>query len=152
MRSGFKIALSLLISVIIFTAFIIISFSGLFDYIEATFYHNRVKQVYENQVRELADSIDSFHDENIRKIQIIYDTDILARNFLPNLSQEDIFKTENLFEAIKKEISGLLFIRLIDNQNRIHYSTLADDLKESTQFKKVYKNYEPETGNLDLFN
>ena len=66
-----------LISVVVFAVFIIISFSGLFDYIEATFYHTRVKNFNEKEADAAVHGIDQYHLRNIETFSIIYDNDYI---------------------------------------------------------------------------
>ena len=44
MKSSHRIALSLLISVVVFSVFAVLAFSGLFSYLETEFYNKRVSE------------------------------------------------------------------------------------------------------------
>ncbi len=150
MRSGLKFAVSLLISVILFAGFIVISYSGLFDYIETTFYHSRVKDFKQQESEVLKTNIEKYHSLKIESFSVINENSSIARNYLPNISEEDIFSTSNLVSVLKKENPGLLFMRLIDQNRNIHYSSLSQDLKEDSRYKKIYNNFDEESEGILL--
>ncbi|MBN2049479.1 MAG: hypothetical protein JW760_03460, partial [Spirochaetales bacterium] len=139
MRSAQKVAFSLLISVAVFAAFTFLAYSGLFSYLESNFYYPRVRQAKELELEAAAKAVDEYITINSERFQSAAQEDFLIMNYLPNQSQENIYKTTTFFELLQKENPGFLFFRLTDTDGNIHFSTLQEDEVERQRYKVVYK-------------
>jgi len=135
-----KFAISLLITVIMFSAFSLLAFSGLFEIIETRFYDQRVTKEIERELNRTYSIISEFHQKNIDRFHSILTLDSVKRVFLPNQSQEDIFRRDTIFENLKSEFPGILYVRFVDTKGNIHFSTYENDLLKRTDFNIVYKN------------
>lgn len=142
MKTVQKAALSLLITVVVFSGFSVLAFSGLFNIIETRFYNQRVTNSMQQELREAAEVVDDYHQKYTKRLESILDQDYIKRSFLPNLSAEDINKRANLFEYLQEELSGFLFVRFLDARGNIHYSTLDSDIRERADFSITYMRLE----------
>jgi len=153
MRSAQKVAFSLLISVAVFAAFTFLAYSGLFNYIESNFYYPRIRQAKELELEKTAEVIHEYIDLRMERFKPVVEEEFLLTSYLPNQSQENIYKTSTYLELLKREIPGFLFFRLTDMEGGIHYSTLEEDIVERQRYKIVYKSIdEAESGlsSMDL--
>jgi hypothetical protein len=142
MTTGQKISLSLLISVLLFAGFALLAFSGLFDFVEASFYDPAVRRGYEARVASIAEAVDAYHAEAGARFEALAASDAARRAFLPNQSREDILARDRAFSAIKEAMPGLRGMRVIDaDGKRIHYSSFPEDEKRRDALAIVYRNY-----------
>ena len=118
MKSAHRIALSLLISVVVFSIFAVIAFSGFFAYLETEFYNRRVTDSIKMDLEKLKYSIEEYHETYFNRFSAIIRQEFIARAFLPNLSREDLFLINNTFGTLQSEYPGILGIRLIDERDR----------------------------------
>ena len=140
MKSSQKVALSLLIAVVVFSAFAVISFSGLFNYIDATFYNTRVRESVYRRLGSAVDAVSSYQEKNQRRFQQILDQPSVKNIYQVNQSREDIQNQEAIFGSLKSDMSGFMFVRFIDNQGqRLHYSSLPSDVLQSGANQMAYK-------------
>ena len=140
MKSSQKVALSLLIAVGVFSGFTVLAFSGLFHYIEATFYNPRVRQDTYARLDSAAAIVEDYQQKNTIRFEKILQQPSIKTVFQANQSQQDIQNRESLFGALKSELAGFMFVRFIGNQGqRLHYSTLPADILQSTADQVVYK-------------
>ena len=66
MSSGQKAALSLLISVLLFAAFTVAAFAGLFSILETRFYQPAVLSAMESKLSSIAQSFDDYSGSHIK--------------------------------------------------------------------------------------
>jgi hypothetical protein len=138
MKPVVKVAVSLLITVIIFSAFVIFAFSGLFSFVETRFYNQRIKNEISSEVEDASAAIEEYNRHNRELFRSFISADYVKRSFLPNQSQEDIFQRRTAYNNLKTEFPGLLFVRLVDTKGNIHYSTYDADMKREDDFSVVY--------------
>ncbi len=138
MKPVVKVAVSLLITVIIFSAFVIFAFSGLFSFVETRFYNQRIKNEISSEVEDATVAIEEYNRHNRELFRSFISADYVKRSFLPNQSQEDIFQRRTAYNNLKTEFPGLLFVRLVDTKGNIHYSTYDADMKREDDFSVVY--------------
>ena len=133
MRTVQKISLSLLVAVVLFSAFALIAFSGLFSYIENNFYDQKVSSDIQLKLDKTADAITVFHMTNLQRYGAVTEGDWIRSIFLRNQSREDITTRVNVFGKLMEELPSLILIRFVDNDWRqMHYSTLASDMRNTT--------------------
>ncbi len=126
---------------VLFAGFTLLSFSGLFNWIESTFYNQRIRKSFETELAAKTESVLEYHYGNILRFSGLLKEDFVKRIYLPNQSKEDIFSQNNAFGKLKDEIPDLLIVRFLDGTGRkIHYSTFSDDIKKREEFSISYKN------------
>jgi len=139
MTSIQRISLSLLITIVLITGFAFIAYSGFFEYIEATFYNQRVTELYTSDLQKKKSAIEQYHQNYIQRFEAVLSEVDVPKIFSPNWDREYIFKHNNLFDTLHSEYQGLLFVRFIDENNKIHYSTREDDIERRGDFRIVYR-------------
>ncbi len=142
MKTVQKAALSLLITVVVFGGFSVLAFSGLFSVIETKFYNQRVSNSLQEELHRTTAFVDDYHDKYLKRFDAVLGQGFIQRSFLPNLSTEDINEREKLFQYLQEELSGFLFVRFLDENGNIHYSTLGSDIKSQTDYSLTYKRLE----------
>ena len=150
MKTAQKAALSLLITVVVFSAFSVFAFSGLFNIIETRFYNQRVTNSLYGELQTALKEVDRFNTRHITRFESILRQEHIQRSYLPNLSVEDIEKRENLFQFLKEELPGFLYVRFIDTEGNIHYSTIGEDIKDQNEFRIVYRRLEEAVGETEI--
>ena len=142
MTVGQKASASLLIAVLLFAAFAVAAFSGLFDVIESSFRNPVIVRGLDSSLAKVADAEAAFHASNLARFGAVLAQDSVRRSFLPNLSSQDSFDRANLFGRLQEETAGLSGIRLIDaNGKRIHFSSIPGDILSKNQLETVFRNY-----------
>ncbi|WP_455381216.1 hypothetical protein, partial [Salinispira pacifica] len=140
MKSSQKVALSLLVAVVVFSAFTVVSFSGLFHYIDATFYNPRIRENAYRRLDGAVASVGAYHEKNRRRFEEILSQPSVKAVYQVNQSREDIQNQQAIFGALKTDMSGFMFVRFIDNQGqRLHFSTLESDIAQSGPDQVTYK-------------
>ena len=148
MTSGQKTALSVLISVILFGAFVVASFAGLFSAIDARFY----EPTKISQIKGKLDGVASAYDEYLKTLSERFALGESA--FLKNAavqtfveakpSEKDAVERGEILGELRSSTQGLLGFRVLDkNQNSIHYSTFRSDIlrRDEKNNLTAYKNY-----------
>jgi len=142
MTTGQKTSLSLLIATLVFGAFAVAGFSGLFNVLEARFYNPLVTRQYETSLAAIVSSVDTWHGLNKERFGAVLGADSLKRSFLPNISAQDAFDRANLLGKLQEETPGLAGVRLLDQDGRrIHFSTLPADLLRKTATETLFRDY-----------
>ena len=142
MTTSQKAALSLLISVVLFGAFTALSFTGLFDLIEARFFNPSVTSSITRSVSNNAEAIDGYLSELQASFLATLREPAIRRSFLPNQSAEDIFERSRIYELLVYSVSGLQWVRFIDSGgSRLHFSTYNPDILYQDRLSVSYRNY-----------
>ena len=142
MTVGQKASASLLIAVLLFAAFAVAAFSGLFDLFESSFRNPSIVRGIEASLAKVADAEAAFNASNLARFGAVLEQDSVRRSFLPNLSSQDAFDRANLFGKLQEETAGLSGVRLIDaNGKRLHFSTIPGDILSKSQLETVFRNY-----------
>ncbi len=147
MTSVQKIALSFLMTLVLFAGFLLTFNSYLFGFLEAKFYSqarilekteelNQISKSYDEYFKNFLSSINDNYNswKNLTSVRSYYE---------PNPSEVNVagrrIATERLF-SLYTALSG---IRLIDkNGKNVHYSSFDDtDILKQSGISKVYKNY-----------
>jgi len=143
MRQSLKIALTLLISVVAFSVFALVSFSGLFNYLETSFFQPRVVKEKESQLLALAGKIEQYHEANLVRFGSLVKESYLAAAFLSQQSEEDITARANAFGKLLEDYKDLELIRILGaDGKKIHFSTSPADVKSQERFSVSYRNLE----------
>lgn len=144
MRSGQRVVISLLTSVILFAAFTFAAFFGLFSTVEARFYRPSLIADIQTGLHDTADILDSYLDDLKNRFYTDFvQNDHVKQSFSFEQSGENIKGREDAAGSLFASSSALTAIRIIDSDGKkIHYSTLPSDiLRQNTQLisYKLYK-------------
>jgi hypothetical protein len=140
MRQSLKIAVSLLISVVLFGGFTVLAFSGLFNVIEAGFFYPRVQKEIQSGLDTLSEKIRKYHEVNFQRFEARVAKDYVASAFEGTQTSEDISRRVSDFGTLQKDLPDLTIVRFIDPQGvMIHFSTLATDIAKHTPAGIEYK-------------
>ena len=142
MTSGHKTALSLLITVLIFSLMCVFAFAGGFAYIEMHYYEPRIVK----NVNQTLDSISIDFDNYISELKhnfADYVNDPKARTFFERESTiSDMQDRQLLTSNAMEKNPGLEGIRVVEaNDLHIHYSTYPADLMMQTDEYISYLDY-----------
>lgn len=148
MTSGQKTALSVLISVMLFGAFTVAAFAGLFSAIDARFY----EPAKISQINKKLDGISLTYDDYLKTLTERFALGQSA--FLKNSSVQtfveakpsdaDVLSRGEALGELRSSTQGFLGLRVLDkNQNSIHYSTFHSDIlrRDEKNNLTAYKNY-----------
>jgi len=139
MRPSLKISLSLLISVVLCSAFTFFAFSGLFSFLESTFYNPRVKQEYQSRVEGLQSRVDRYHRSNLQRFEERLKPAYIAESFLPEMPADAIGERARDLARLQEQLPGLIMFRLVDqNGEQLHFSTLDTDVRTRTEQSITY--------------
>ena len=153
MRTAPKVALSLLLSLLLFAGLAVAAYAGLFNILETRFYQPAVIASMDKQLASVSVAMEEFHAENKLKFGKFVEADAVKRSLLPNQSAQDIFDRTNLAGSLMAEMPGLAGIRIIDaselaanpaedkGTRRIHFSTFKSDILKKEDFLVSYLNY-----------
>lgn len=144
MRSGQRVVISLLTSVILFAAFTLAAFFGLFSTVEARFYRPSLIADIQTGLHDTAGILDSYLDDLKNRFYTDFvQNDHVKQSFSFEQSGENIKGREDAAGSLFASSSALTAIRIIDSDGKkIHYSTLSSDiLRQNTQLisYKLYK-------------
>ena len=142
MTSSQKFSVSLLISVVIFAFFSVITLSGQFDSIEAKFYQPAVRKPIEQKIRELSEQEKQYNQILFERFASFASDDAVL-SFTKSVSSDEEVKSRAL--ACAKIFSSspyLQGIRIVDSNGRkIHYSSFESDKKKQNERLTVYEDY-----------
>ena len=142
MTSSQKFSVSLLISVVIFAFFSVITLSGQFDSIEAKFYQPAVRKPIEQKIRELSEQEKQYNQILFERFASFASDDAVL-SFTKSVSSDEEVKSRAL--ACAKIFSSspyLQGIRIVDSNGRkIHYSSFESDKKKQNERSTVYEDY-----------
>ena len=138
MRQSLKIAISLLVSLLLFAGFAVLGFSGLFDVLQANFFLPRIEKVYADNLDRLVSRIDQFHRANLELFASAAKKDFVAASFDVRLSDA----TLQAWADAKTQI-GFFGVRLLGaDAKQIHYSSFLDiDVKQQLAGQVSYRKY-----------
>lgn len=142
MTSSQKFSVSLLISVVIFAFFSVITLSGQFDSIEAKFYQPAVRKPIEQKIRELSEQEKQYNQILFERFASFASDDAVL-SFTKSVSSDEEVKSRAL--ACAKIFSSspyLQGIRIVDSNGwKIHYSSFESDKKKQNERSTVYEDY-----------
>ena len=142
MTTSQKAAFSLLISVLLFGAFTVLAFTGLFDLLEAHFYDPSITTSLTRDLTRNADEIDRFISETQARFSETLKIPAIRRSFLPNQGAEDIFERSRIYGLLAESVRGLQWVRFIDSSgSRIHFSTSTADILQQDRLSVSYRNF-----------
>jgi hypothetical protein len=148
MTNSQKIALSLLLTILLTTGFAFFAYSGFFSFIEARYYNTRVSETVTEDLDFKNRSVSSYHAANFDRFRQLLSGFDPGAVYAPNWDQETIFSIRNLIEAFQDTYRGVVGLRFIDDQGKIHFSTFPEDSERAGQYKTIYRNMPEYEGQL----
>ena len=137
-----KAALSLLISVILFTVFAVFAFSGLFDLFESSFHNPAIIANLTRENDRNAEVIDGFFNEMQNRFSETLKTNAVKRSFLSNQNPEDVMARSRIYHLLINSFPGIQWVRFIDSGGRrLLFSTESQDILNQNETSPVYQNY-----------
>jgi len=138
-----KAALSLLLSVLLFGAFAVLAFTGLFNLIETHFYNPAIASSITRELTSNANEMDKFLSETKTRFSETLIIPAIRRSFLPNQGAEDIFERSRIYGLLAESLRGFQWVRFIDSGgSRIHFSTHTSDVQQQDRLSVSYRNYD----------
>ena len=146
MTSGQKTAVSLLISVVLFAAFVVAAFTGLFSVIDARFYEpGKISQIQKH-----LDTVSENFNEYIETLESRFGKNensflkqTCVQSYIENQTSDEVVRERSKLSGdLFSQTPGLLGMRLIDkNGSSVHFSTFSSDVLNRTSEIVSYKNY-----------
>ena len=137
MRQSLKIAISLLASLLLFAGFAVVSFSGLFDVLQVSFFLPGIERAYQSDLASLAAAIERFHAANLEAYRLVASKDFVSGSFVPALSDATI----KAWSETAAQLVGVGMRLVGSDGRRIVYSTLDLDVKQRAAGSLAFKNY-----------
>ncbi len=142
MTVGQKASLSLLVAVLLFAAFAVAAFSGLFNILEARFYDPAISRQYSDNLSAVAKATEVWNSLNFSRFAAALETPSVKRSFLPNMSAQDSFDRANALGKLQADTPGLAGIRIIDlDGKRIHFSSFPTDILKKSDTSILFRDY-----------
>ncbi|MCR5253062.1 MAG: hypothetical protein K6C98_05020 [Treponema sp.] len=143
MTSGQKIALSTLLSMLIFAGFVIAANLRLFSELETRFYAQAKVGEKVTHLEDVAKGFDSYILNILKSADDYAKTPSVLSYMEQNPSEKSVIERRNRTEQLFKELPVLSGIRIVDKSGRnVHYSSFdKTDILKQTGITKVYKNY-----------
>jgi hypothetical protein len=144
-----KVVFSLIITLLIFAGFTVLTYTSLFDLIESRFYNPAVTRAAAKEAALDTEAVGTFLSELQEQFTGSLALPAIQRSFLPNQTPEDIFERSRVYGLLLETRTGLQSIRIIDAGGRwIHYSTLDQDILRQDIDSVTYRNYDAGPGNI----
>lgn len=147
MTSVQKIALSFLMTLVLFAGFLLTFNSYLFDFLEAKFYSQARILEKTEELNQISQSYDEYFTNFLSSINDNYNSwknlDSVRSFFEPNPSEVNVAGRRIANERIFSLYTALNGIRLIDKNGRnVHFSSFDEiDILKQSGISKIYKNY-----------
>ena len=142
MTSGQRVALSLLISVVLFAAFTVAAFSGLFSLVETKFHQPRVVGEIEGRLGRISDAEERYFEGLFKRFGAFV-SDESVRTFAQSRPDDSSVRIrESLRASLMSGTRSLVGIRIIDGSGiNILYSSFSSDVMSSAAGKTTYRKY-----------
>ena len=145
-----KAAVSLIIALILFAGFMLLAFSSLFDIIETNYYNKKVIIQFDEKLNEIDRQISGYKAEKNTIVNEISNNSSIKKVFFTNQSREDIFQQNNLMKKLKNDNIYFKYLRIFDDDGKIHFSSNENDINTKDDFKISYKTLENAVGNEEI--
>ena len=143
MSSSHRTALSLLLTVLLFSAICAAAFFGGFRYIEMHYYEPRVVENITRTLDAIGSEYDEYTDDLIFSLAS-YTLSDQAKSFIErDITESDIEEREDLTGKLMEKNPSLDGIRLIESDGKhLHYSTFPSDILSKSDELISYRNYD----------
>lgn len=137
-----KIALSLLISVVVFAGCLLFSFAGGFKIIEVQYYTPRVIGNINNRLEKIKSCYGEYFTAMDEQFRNFLSEKSVASYIEREPEKENIESRDKLSKVLFQKNPGLDGMRLIENDGiHIHYSTFQEDVLKESEELITYSNY-----------
>ena len=146
MTSGQKVAVSLLLTIFLFTGFVVLAFSGFFSLIETRFYQPSLIKAIEENLKSISLGFSDYTDEQFLVFDSYAKNESIKSVSNPAQNAEDIEERSKLFSETTAKFPGFLGIKVVDTNGKyIHYSSFDSDILKQQSNAISYKNYDTTT-------
>jgi len=137
-----RVISSLLITVILSTAFTAFSFIGLFDLIETRFYNPSVTAHMVSENNRNAKVVEEFFKDNENRLSKILKSDSVKRGLMYDQNQENYSILYSVFRLPENSLEGIQWVRFIDSSGtRLYFSTHSDDIINHDYPSPIFQGY-----------
>lgn len=142
MRTGFKILISLVISLGFFTGLVFLKISGYKSIIETEIYQPAVLNAVYDNLGKIAESLEQWHSKNKKEFSGFIENEAVKRCVRQEQSSLDIKMVSDASVKLISSVPGLTGIRIIDGETqKIHFSTISTDILNSSDTLISYTKY-----------
>ncbi len=143
MTSGQKISFSLLVSMLLFSLFVVEANLKLFSTLETRFYSQTKITEKIHQLDRTGEELDSYISDLLSTLGDYAQNPAVLSYYEHNPSEKSVTDRRNLTESLFNQIPALSGIRIIDvNGRNVHYSSFDEsDILKQNGLTKIYKNY-----------
>ncbi len=142
MRTGFKILISLLISVATFIGLIYLSVSGYESLIETKLYQPAIVKQISNNLSKISSETNKWHKKNKEVFSEILREKSIKSSFLQKQEKTLIEERDKLLKDLTAKTSGLMGLCVVEDKTRkIHFSTKKEHILNKSKTLLSYKKY-----------
>lgn len=142
MTSGQKVAVSFLISTVLFAVFTILAFAGLFSLIETKFYQPTVISGIEERLEKISDAQNRYVEILIKRFESFSSNEHIRNCVNLHPSDTSVQNREKLRANLMIDTRALSGIRIVDeNGINILYSSFSSDILKSSGETITFKKY-----------
>ena len=143
LTSGQKVAVSLLLTIFLFTGFVVLAFSGFFSLIETRFYQPSLIKAIEENLKSISQGFSDYTDEQLTVFESYTQNKSIKSVSNPAQTSEDIAERSKLFSETTAKFPGFLGLKIVDTNGKyIHYSSFDSDVLKQQSNAISYKNYD----------
>lgn len=128
MRTSQRFIFTVLIAVFITGAFALVAYTGLFRLLETDFFSSRVKSDQRVRLGNISDTIFLWNQENLSRFDALSRDRNMQSVFSISQRQEEILYRAQLSDSLKDQLLGFNGVRVVDNDDRIQFSSFAGDI------------------------
>ncbi|WP_141607012.1 cache domain-containing protein [Treponema saccharophilum] len=142
LTAGQKVAVSLLISSLLFAVFSVAAFARLFGFIEVRFYQPMITGDIERRLGRISEAQDRYIESLFKRFES-FASDEAVRSYASQRPSDDFARgREAARAALMMDTRALKGIRIIDAAGiNIHYSSFPSDLMSSSESEITYRKY-----------
>ncbi len=134
-----KVLISLLISTVLFVAFAVAAFSGLFDLIDTRFYDQRVREAGQAILVQAQERTIAYQEQIATEIREFAELPAIQNAFLINQSREDIEAQTLAVGQLLDRRPEIEFLRVFDNgAGELWLSTREEDTRSISELRIEY--------------
>ena len=142
LTAGQKVAVSLLISSLLFAVFSVAAFARLFGFIEVRFYQPMITGDIERRLGRISEAQDRYIESLFKRFESFASDEAVRSYASPRPSDDFSRGREAARAALMMDTRALKGIRIIDAAGiNIHYSSFPSDLMSSSESEITYRKY-----------
>ena len=135
-----KVLISLALATILFVAFAVFAYSGLFDLIDARFYRQRIQEQTDIRLRDAALTTREYQRLLLRSATMLTSNPAFQRVFLVQQTEIDIQERQIALEALLDTHPEIDFLRIIDAaREQVWFSSLPEDVVQRSESSIEFK-------------